>query len=109
MAANPGKSSRKKRLLRGGPNYLIEVKGELVFVSGATGQVKTLTDEERDLVLPLLLRQRQKLGQKLAKLLEESGYDFSGEGTVELVVAPPEAGPRKLSTRKRSTRKRAAR
>lgn len=75
------------RLRGGGPNYLIEVKGKLVLVSGATGEVKALSEDDRDLVLPLL-RERQELGRKLAELLEKRGFDFSVEGTVELFVEP---------------------
>jgi maleate cis-trans isomerase len=106
MAAS--KSRPKKRALGDAPNYLIEVKGKLVVVSGATGEVKALSQADVDLVLPLL-RARQELGKRLAELLEERGFDFSPQATVELVVEPPESERAEDETPKRSRKKRSTR
>ncbi len=56
-------------------NYLIvQSDGTMLLASGSTGKVRALTPEESEKVLPLL-RQRQKLGRDLAKLLLKKGYE----------------------------------
>ena len=93
------KSQPRKRFRGGeGPNYLIEIKGRLVLVSGATGEVRALSDKDRDLILPLL-KQRQELGKELAELLEKQGLDVSGDGTIELFVEPPKSLKKKKRKR----------
>ena len=72
-AARKAKKGKRRGTSRG-DNYVVRGKdGNLVVASGKTGNVTSLKKKDQDKI-ERLIKQRQALGLKLSRLLDEQGY-----------------------------------
>jgi len=77
----------------GGDNYVVRAKdGKLFIASGETGTVREVKPEHKD-EIESLIKQRQAVGLKLSKLLEEQGYVVAPSFPTH-VIAPGTDKPR---------------
>ena len=84
MATKTSKTPRRKRRAAVAHSVLlVQSDGTMLLASASTGKVRVLTPEESEKVLPLL-RQRQKLGRKLAALLLKKGRQTGDEDIWDL-------------------------
>jgi len=83
MAKDKAKATKRKT--RGSkPNYvIIGNEGQVLVVSGATGGV-SLLDKARATDVVALIRERQRLGKKLAKALTREGLVGADEIVIDL-------------------------
>jgi predicted nucleic acid-binding Zn-ribbon protein len=69
-----GTGEKKTRKGTGGDNYVVLGRdGKLYVASGKTGKVELLKKEHQDQI-ESLIKQRQALGLKLSKILDDQGY-----------------------------------
>jgi hypothetical protein len=74
----------KRKAKAGKPNYIIIGKGgNILVVSGATGQISTLDKARSEEVLELV-RQRQKIGRQLAAILSDKGFVLTDEVVIDI-------------------------
>jgi len=72
--AGTGEEREKRGGTAGGDNYVVwSQDGKLLIVSGKTGNVREVKSEHKEEIEDLI-KQRQTVGLKLSKLLEEQGY-----------------------------------
>jgi hypothetical protein len=72
MAGTAAKKGKKEK--GGGGNYVVKGKdGNLFIASGKTGKVGTIKKKDQN-EIESLIKQRQALGLKLSRLLDEQGY-----------------------------------
>lgn len=81
------KTKRTTRRTRGGrPSYVIIGKGgQILVVSGVTGQISELDKSQWAEVLKLV-RTRQQIGKKLGALLNRKGFVLADEVVIDLEV-----------------------
>jgi hypothetical protein len=75
-AAPKGARPRPRSEPSSPPNFLINASNGLFLQSGATGELRKLTDDEVS-AIGKVLSKRQKLGLKLAQLLTDRGFTLS--------------------------------
>jgi UDP-N-acetylglucosamine enolpyruvyl transferase len=80
MATKAGKVSRRRIAVS--RDYLfVAANNVLVIVSGATGETHTLNAADTKEVLQLL-KQRQKIGNKVTALLKKRGFSVGGDDII---------------------------